>query len=85
MKISILIFISKFRHLKEELEDTIFTLVKEQSRLYVRKFSLSQRTINVWNSLSADCVNASVYMVKNRIDKYLIRMVTYRKVRIVDS
>ena len=26
-----------------------FTLVKKQSRLDVRKFSFSQRTINVWN------------------------------------
>ena len=29
-----------------------FTLVKKQSRLDVRKFSFSQRTINVWNTLS---------------------------------
>ena len=28
------------------------TLVKKQSRLDVRKFSFSQRTINVWNKLS---------------------------------
>ena len=28
-----------------------FTLVKKQSRLDVRKFSFSQRTINVWNKL----------------------------------
>ena len=31
-----------------------FTLVKKQSRLDVRKFSFSQRTINVWNKLSAE-------------------------------
>ena len=30
-----------------------FTLVKKQSRLDVRKFSFLQRTINVWNKLSA--------------------------------
>ena len=36
-----------------------FTLVKKQSRLDVRKFSFSQRTINVWNKLSAECVHAS--------------------------
>ncbi len=29
-----------------------FTLVKKQSRLDVRTFSFSQRTINVWNKLS---------------------------------
>ena len=44
-----------------------FTLVKKQSRL----FSFSQRTINVWNKLSTECVHASsLNMFKNRIDKY---------------
>ena len=38
------------------------------------KFSFSQRTINVWNNLSTDCVHASsVNMFKNRIDKYLVK------------
>ena len=32
-----------------------FTLLKQQSRLDVRKFSFSQRTINVWNKLSTEC------------------------------
>ena len=52
-----------------------FTLVKKQSRLdVVRKFSFSQRTINVWNKLSTECVHASnVNMFKNRIDKYLVK------------
>ena len=36
-----------------------FTLVKRQSRLDVRKFSFSQRAINVWNKLSTECVHAS--------------------------
>ena len=36
-----------------------FTLVKKQSRLDVRKFSFSQRTINVWNKLSTECVHAT--------------------------
>ena len=36
-----------------------YTLVKKQSRLDVRKYSFSQRTINVWNNLSTDCVHAS--------------------------
>ena len=49
-----------------------FTLVKKQSRLDVRKFSFSQRTINVWNKLSEECVHASSDMFKNRIDKYLV-------------
>ena len=47
-------------------------LVKKQSRLDVRKYSFSQRTINVWNKLSTDCVHASsVNMFKNKIDKYM--------------
>ena len=53
-----------------------FTLVTKQSRLDVRRFSFSQRTINVWNELSAECVHASyssVNVFKNRIDKYLVK------------
>ena len=51
-----------------------FTLVKKQSRLDVRKFSFSQRTINVWNKLSTECVHASsVNMFTNKVDKYLIK------------
>ena len=50
------------------------TLVKKHSRLDVRKFSVSQRTINVWNKLSIECVHASsVNMFKNKIDKYLAK------------
>ena len=50
------------------------TLVKEQSRLDIRKYSLSQKTINEWNKLSTDCVNArSVNMFKTDIDKYIKR------------
>ena len=36
-----------------------YKLVKKQSRLDVRKYSFSQRTINVWNNLSTDCVQDS--------------------------
>ena len=51
-----------------------YKLVKKQSRLDVRKYSFSQRTINVWNNLSTDCVHASsVNMFKNKIDKYLVK------------
>ena len=39
-----------------------FTLVKKLSRLDIRKFSFSQRTINVWNKLSAECVMLVVLM-----------------------
>ena len=41
-----------------------YTLVKKQSRLDVRKFSFSQRTINVsWNNLSTDCVHARLVVL----------------------
>ena len=51
-----------------------YTLVNKQSRLDVRKYSFSQRTIDVWNNLSTDCVHASsVNMFKNKIDKFLVK------------
>ena len=51
-----------------------YKLVKKHSRLYIRKYSFSQRTINVWNNLSTDCVHASSFnMFKNKIDKYLVK------------
>ncbi len=43
-----------------------FTLAKKQSRLDVRKFSFSQRTINVWNKLSTECVGAYMLVVLTR-------------------
>ena len=44
-----------------------YTLVKEQSKLEVRKYSISRRTIHIWNTLSTDCVHASsVNVFKNR-------------------
>ena len=51
-----------------------FTLEKEQSRLDVRNCSFSQRRINEWNRLSADCMHSSsINMFKNRIENYLAR------------
>ena len=56
-----------------------YTLVKKQSRLDVGKYSFCQRTINVWNKLSTDCVHASsVNMFKNKIDKYLAKANKHR-------
>ena len=70
------ISVSKFFEIKESkiTRGHNFTLLKKQSRLDVRKFSFFQRTINVWNELSTDCVHASsVNMFKNKIDKYLVK------------
>ena len=73
MKILILIFFFEIKESKITRGHN-FTLVKKQSRLDVRKFSSSQRTINVWNKLSTEGVHASsVKMFKNRIDKYLVK------------
>ena len=48
--------------------------MEEQSRLDLRKYSFSQRIINVWNKLSNDVMHASsVIMFKNRIEKYLVK------------
>ena len=52
------------------------TLAKKQCRLDIRNQTrpFSQRTVNEWNRLSADCVGASsVNIFKNKIDIYLRR------------
>ena len=73
MKILILVFSLKIKQSKIARGHNV-TLVKKQSRLDVRKFSFSQRTINTWNKLSTECVHASsVNMFKNKIDKYLVK------------
>ena len=70
MKILILIFVKEIKITRGHN----YTLVKKQSRLDVRKYSFSQRTINVWKKLSTDCVNASsVNMFKNKIDKFIAK------------
>ena len=73
MKILILTFFFEIKESKITRRHN-FTLVKTQSRLDVRKFSFSQRAINVRNKLSEECVHASsVNMFKNRIVKYLVK------------
>ena len=75
MKMLTVIFVSRLRK-KEGLDfrGHGITVAKKQCRLDIRKFSFSQRTINEWNRLSADCVGASsVSMFKNKIDMYLRR------------
>ena len=73
MKILILIFVFEIKE-SQITRGHNYELVKKQSRLDVRKYSFSQRTINVWNNLSTDCVHtSSVNMSKNKIDKYLVK------------
>ena len=63
MKILILIFFFEIKKSKITRGHN-FTLVKKQSRLDVRKYSFSQRTINVGNTLSTDCVHATSVKAK---------------------
>ena len=73
MKILILVFVFEITEFKI-IRAHNYTLVKKHSTLDVRKYSFSQKTINVWNTLSTDCVHASsVNMFKNKIDKYLVK------------
>ena len=58
IKILILIFVFEINEIKITRGHN-YTLVKKQSRLDVRKYSFSQRTINEYNNLSTDCVQAS--------------------------
>ena len=58
MRISILIFLFEIKAGKITRRHN-FTLVRDQSRLDVRKYSFSQRTMNAWNQLSNDCVHAT--------------------------
>ena len=50
-------------------------MVKKRIRLDIRKYSFSQRTINVWNTLSTDCVHAnnrsSVERSRTEIDTWV--------------
>ena len=47
------------------------TVVKDQCRLDIIKYSFSQWKINYWNTLYTDCVTASsVNMFKNKFDKF---------------
>ena len=55
--------------LRERTRGHGVTLAKKQCRLDIINFSLSQRTVNKWNRLSADCVGtSSVNIFKNKID-----------------
>ena len=56
-----------FFEIKERTRGHNFTLVKKQSRLDVRKFSFSHRTINVWNTLSEAFLHASSYLLPSEV------------------
>ena len=62
MKILILIFFFEVKESKITRGDN-YTLVKKRSRLDVRKYSFSQMTINLWNTLSTDCAPRNHFIV----------------------
>ena len=62
MKIFILIFFLEIKESKITRGHN-YMLVKKQSRLDVRKYSFSQRTINVWKKLSTYCVRMLVLVL----------------------
>ena len=57
MKILTEMFFS--RSMKRRPRGHAVTLAKKQCRLDIRTFLFSQRTVNKWNRLSADCVGAN--------------------------
>ena len=84
----IIVIIEVFKYGYENIDRNIFspsieerrtrghgvTLAKKQCRLDIIKFIFSQRTVNKWNILLADCVGtSSVNMFKNKINIYLRR------------
>ena len=52
-----------FRLRKGGLRGLGVIIANKQRRLDIRKFSFSQRTVNEWNRLSADCVGTAVLVV----------------------
>ena len=73
MKILIEIFVSLKRDSRTRGHEV--TLVKDQCRLDIKKYSFSQRKMNEWNKLSTECVTASsVSVFKNKVNSYLRRV-----------
>ena len=70
MKILIEVFFSLKKDSKTRRHEV--TLVNDQCRLDIRKYSFSQRAINEWNELSTYCVTASS-MFTNKVDTYIRR------------
>ena len=57
-----------------------WALAKERCKLSIRKYAFSQRTINEWNRLPVERVNATsvIDMFKNKIDTILIDLSMFR-------
>ena len=59
-----------FFSVKEERRGHGVTLAKQQCKLDIRIFSFSQRKLNEWNILAADCVCANIVnmLTNNKMD-----------------
>ena len=70
------------------LVELLFSLKKDntsEGSLAIRKYSLLQKKMNEWNTLSTYYVNASsVNMFKNNIVKYLRRVVYTQIKKVLD-
>ena len=73
--------ITNLTYLLRIMESWNITVQSNYNTATVALYVSSQRTINVWNKLSTDCVHAtSVNVFKNRIDKYkAVAGYTYNK------
>ena len=61
-----------------------WALAKDHFKLDIRQCVFSQRTVNEWNKLPGECVNAtSVNMFKNKLDDYFRR--TTLKNRLINN
>ena len=47
------------------------TLAKKQCRLDIRTFSFSQRKVNEWNRVSADCVGTSNVNIFKKLNRHI--------------
>ena len=55
-------------------EATKSALAKEHCKLDIRKYAFSQQTVNGWNKLPVECVNAtSVNIIKKKLHEYFKR------------
>ena len=54
-------------------------LVKKQTRLDVRRYSLYQKTTNEWNKVLTDCVRTSRVNMSNNITNNFLKRAFYTK------
>jgi len=69
MNVFVVVFCSVMKDRRNK--EHVIALVKEQCRLYTETVTSSQRIVNEWNTLFAECVGAvMVDMFKIEIDRF---------------